>query len=141
MTNGADWQKGNARYLSAAMAWLRACLEQLAGQQKEEHRESQSLLELPVVAAPEGTKSVWRQFLRKPPQLSAKTPSLLLPSSAHIGIHDLHAEQATAAMQAAASEMDPPPALLLLSQRLGLSQFERQVLILCLGMELDTGVA
>ena len=141
MTNGADWQKGNARYLSTAMAWLRACLEQLAGQQKEEHRESQSLLELPVVAAPEGTKSVWRQFLRKPPQLSAKTPSLLLPSSAHVGIHDLEVEQAAAAMQAAASEMDPPPALLLLSQRLGLSQFEGQVLILCLGMELDTGVA
>jgi hypothetical protein len=48
--------------------------------------------------------------------------------------------QAAEALQAAA-EMDPPPALLLLTQRLGLSQFEQQVLILCLGMELDTGVA
>jgi ATPase family associated with various cellular activities (AAA) len=40
-----------------------------------------------------------------------------------------------------AAEMDPPPALVILAQRVGLSQFEQQLLILCLGMELDTGIA
>ncbi|MFZ1475984.1 MAG: ATP-binding protein [Anaerolineae bacterium] len=52
---------------------------------------------------------------------------------------------ARAAMQAAedasseAAEM--PPALAILSERLGLSRFEAQVLLLCAGMELDTRLA
>src|SRR5579864_7184941 len=138
MNNGSDWQKGNARYLAAAMAWLRLCLEELAAQQ----REDQSIVASPVLPTREGNKSVWRNFWGRPPELQAKTPSLLLPSAAGHGTNtDQRVEQAAAAMQAAASEMDPPPALLLLTQRLGLSQFEQQVLILCLGMELDTGVA
>ncbi len=143
MNNGTDWQKGNARYLAAAMTWLRACLEELAAQQ----REDQSILALPILPARQGHKSGWRHLLSRRPELPAKTPSLLLPGSGtHAGTYggtynDQRVEQAAAAMQAAATEMDPPPALLLLTQRLGLSQFEQQVLILCLGMELDTGVA
>jgi hypothetical protein len=39
------------------------------------------------------------------------------------------------------AKMDPPPALVLLAHRLGLSRFERDVLLLCVAMELDTGVA
>lgn len=35
----------------------------------------------------------------------------------------------------------PPPALLLLSQRLGLSVFEQEILLLCAAMELDTRIA
>ncbi len=38
-------------------------------------------------------------------------------------------------------EMNPPPALRLLSQKLDLSDFERQVLLLCVAMELDPGIA
>ena len=37
--------------------------------------------------------------------------------------------------------MNPPPALILLSQKLGLSRFEQQVLLLCVAMELDPGMA
>lgn len=36
---------------------------------------------------------------------------------------------------------EPPPALILLANNLGLSQFDRQVLALCLAMELDTRIA
>ena len=137
MSNAIDWQKGNAEYLSAAIAWLRACLEQIAAQQRED-QSNFALPALPVRPPREERKSGWKNFLR-PPELPAKTPSLLLPG---VGTHsDQHVTQAAAAMQAAANEMDPPPALLLLTQRLGLSLFEQQVLILCLGMELDTGVA
>jgi hypothetical protein len=39
------------------------------------------------------------------------------------------------------SQMDPPPALTDLTQRLGLSRFEQQVLLLCAAMELDTRTA
>ena len=135
MNNGADWQKGNAQYLSAAMVWLRACLEEFAGQQTE----NQSVLALPALPVREGRKSTWRHFLGGTAELPAKTPNLLLPGAGTRG--DQRVARAAAAMQAAANEMDPPPALLILSQRLGLSQFEQQVLILCLGMELDTGIA
>jgi ATPase family associated with various cellular activities (AAA) len=37
--------------------------------------------------------------------------------------------------------MNPPPALILLSQKFGLSRFEQQVLLLCVAMELDPGMA
>ncbi|MEW5959504.1 MAG: ATP-binding protein [Chloroflexota bacterium] len=48
--------------------------------------------------------------------------------------------QAAAAMtRAEASE--PPPALLILGQRFGLSRFEQQVILLCAAMELDTRIA
>jgi len=41
----------------------------------------------------------------------------------------------------AAEAADPAPALLMLGQRLGLTRFEREVLLLCAGMELDTRIA
>ena len=54
--------------------------------------------------------------------------------------HDKDVNQAAARM-AAAAEIDPPPALLILSQRLGLTQFEREILLLCAAVELDTRIA
>ncbi|WP_375506026.1 ATP-binding protein [uncultured Nostoc sp.] len=42
---------------------------------------------------------------------------------------------------AMAEGMNPPPVLLLLSQKLDLSDFEQQVLLLCVAMELDPGIA
>src|SRR5262245_6150148 len=36
---------------------------------------------------------------------------------------------------------EPPPALVLLSRRFGLSPFEQDVLLLCAAMELDTRIA
>jgi hypothetical protein len=49
-------------------------------------------------------------------------------------------EQAGREMATAAAA-DPPPALVALSQQFGLSAFEQSVLLLCLGMELDTRIA
>lgn len=37
--------------------------------------------------------------------------------------------------------MNPPPALIILSQKFGLSRFEQQVLLLCVAMELYPGMA
>ena len=42
---------------------------------------------------------------------------------------------------AAASEGEPAPALLRLARRLGLSDFERDILLLCVALELDTSIA
>jgi hypothetical protein len=46
-----------------------------------------------------------------------------------------------AAEMAAAEQAADPPALIMLARRLGLTQFEREVLLLCSAMELDTGLA
>src|SRR5690242_19088312 len=47
-------------------------------------------------------------------------------------------EQAACEMAEAESSMDLPPALALLRQRLNLSAFEQDVLLLCAAMEFDT---
>ena len=49
--------------------------------------------------------------------------------------------QAAAAAMAALETADPPPALIIAAQRFGLSRFERDVLLLCTAMELDTRIA
>ena len=46
-----------------------------------------------------------------------------------------------AATMADAEAMEPPPALCILGQCFGLSRFEREVLLLCAAMELDTRIA
>jgi hypothetical protein len=46
-----------------------------------------------------------------------------------------------AAERAEAAQMQPPPALLMLSYQLGLSEFERDALLLCVALELDTRIA
>jgi hypothetical protein len=47
---------------------------------------------------------------------------------------------AAAAEMDEAAATDPPPALVLLGRRLGLSRFEQQALLLCAAHELDTGI-
>jgi len=53
---------------------------------------------------------------------------------------DKDVKRAAAAM-AKAEAMEPPPALLILAQRLGLSRFEQELLLLCAAVELDTRIA
>ncbi len=54
--------------------------------------------------------------------------------------HDRDLKRAAGRM-AEAAEIDPPPALHILGQRLGLTQFEREILLLCAAVELDTRIA
>ncbi|MBV6625811.1 MAG: ATP-binding protein [Rivularia sp. (in: Bacteria)] len=55
-------------------------------------------------------------------------------------VSDTEIEQAHATMAEVAAT-EPYPALVSLSRRFGLSQFEQKVLLLCAGMELDTRIA
>lgn len=55
-------------------------------------------------------------------------------------IKDSDIEQASVAMKRVA-DVEPYPALVSLSQRFGLSRFEQGVLLLCVGMELDTRIS
>ena len=64
-------------------------------------------------------------------------PILSMP----VDVHDEQIEMAARKMEEAQAHMDPPPALVLLSQRLGLSRFEKEILLLCVAVELDTRIA
>ncbi|MGH9429917.1 MAG: ATP-binding protein [Terriglobia bacterium] len=139
MSDLTSWQEGNERYLSAALAWLRARLERQAG-----HGQGALALSLPQprpqVQPQAGSRSLWTQLIRRPASAPvARTPSLLPPARGHDA--DERVAQAAAAMLTAAAQPGHPPALTLLGQQLGLSRFDQELLLLCAAMELDTGTA
>ncbi len=111
------WQEGNDTYLAAALDWLRLRLTRQARPPDEA-----------APAAPERLAG-GRLFGRK--------PSLPTPSEQANRADEARA----AAAMSDAEDMNPPPALVILSQRFGLSRFEREVLLLCAAMELDMRVA
>ncbi|HEV2829178.1 MAG TPA: ATP-binding protein [Pyrinomonadaceae bacterium] len=130
-----NWQQNNQRYLSAAVAWLRLRLRRLA-QQPAEH----AVLFSPEPDQPEPIEgSKWR-FWDKP-EPSANQPRALLPPAPDGSV--VTAEQlAQATKELEAAEAAPPaPAMILLSQSFNLSKFEREILLLCAAMEMDTGIA
>lgn len=141
------WHRRNEAYLSAALAWLRLRLERQALQLS-----SQTATNGAAVASgaggdskPGATASRWGLFHRSASEVAgATTPAtrdvLELPAPSDDAIVTAKLDEAAAAL-VTASEGEPPTALLLLSRQLGLSEFERNILLLCLGMELDTRVA
>ena len=76
MNNGSSWQEGNARYLAATLAWLRACMEQFAARQQEKPIPAM----LPAAQPAEESRSIWRRFGRSP-ELPQRTSNLLLTGS------------------------------------------------------------
>lgn len=115
-----QWQQHNEDYLAKALHWLRLRLGQMARTG-------------PAIAPrPPTWRSRFCQSLRRHP-----SPP---PRSSPECISDARVRQAEEAMLAA-EQVDPPPALILLSQRFGLSRFEQQLLLLCTAIELDMGIA
>jgi len=132
----AAWQDRNTRHLTAAIAALRARLQQLAPPEPVP----------PTVSAPdaahvENTGTGWRLFGRKP-ATTVLTPTLLLPApTASAASRGTQPGDATAVDAEADDAAMGPPALALLEQRLALTPFERDLLLLCAAVELDTGFA
>jgi hypothetical protein len=138
MSDPASWQDGNAQYLSAAIAWLRALLQRRGG-----HPQASLATPPPQPEARPGQpqKSFWRPLMRRTPaQPLASEPVVLLPPG-QASSADKSVAQAAADMADAAAHMTPPPALMVLTQCLGLLPFEQDVLLLCAAMELDTRIA
>lgn len=134
MTDLEQWQQGNDNFLAAALAWLRLCLRQRAAGEPA-----------PVIATPASPTATpaepiirWR-LRRSASEMAAEPEPLLLPPPTE-GVTEEQVAQAAADMAAAAA-MEPPPALHILSRRLGLSPFERDLLLLCAALELDTRMA
>jgi ATP-dependent 26S proteasome regulatory subunit len=124
MTDYDQWLAANDRFLSELVAWLRGRLEQLAGPELarpgDEPRPASSRSLLERRRRPE---------LASPVQVTPTGPPGAAPSGT-----------APAAL-AEAERLDEPPPLILLVRRLGLSAFERDVLMLATAMELDTRIA
>jgi hypothetical protein len=139
MTDGNRWQAENAVYLSAAVAWVRLLLERQARHQANPLRE----IGEPLFATDQNddlsrfARWLGRKSSAKPATVGE--PTKLLPPASDRSIDEQISRAADAVRRA--SEVDPPPALLILAERFGLSQFERDILLLCAAIELDTGIA
>lgn len=132
------WQDQNNRYLAASLQWLRVRLQRLAVE-----RESPGDARVPQIPAPLVEKaSGLPSSLRMSGRPSTGTQPLLLEARADDAKRPEAATEATAgAAREAAARMDPPPALLMLAQRMELSPFERDTLLLCAAVEYDPGIA
>jgi hypothetical protein len=115
MTDMATWQENNDKYLTAALAWLRLCLQRLAASGAS-------------TVSPPRRSGFLGLGRRKPAAPPVKR------------VRDSEIADAARVMEEAAAT-DPPPFLLVLGRRFGLLPFEQEVLLLCAAMELDTRVA
>src|SRR5689334_16988512 len=115
MTDPGEWQQGNEKFLSAALAWLRLRLKRAA------HTNSQPGI---AHAAAQGADAptLRRRLFRRNADPSAPKPAVLMLPPARVSAEQI--EHAERRMEEAAAELDPPPALVLLAQRFGLSRFE-----------------
>lgn len=135
LPNVAAWHAANNAWLAAAVEWLRLLLVYHAPS-------APAAMVLPSQAAQptQDAEAPWWKLGRREGDAVRNAP-LALPAAATAA--DVSREQVdqAAARMAALEEADPPPAMILLARRIGLSRFERDVVLLCVAMELDTRIA
>jgi hypothetical protein len=130
------WLDNNNRYLEASLQWLRLRLQKFVPPETQ-LTSNPPQPSLPVNAA---SNSSWKGFSRWMGASAIPVKGVRLlpegnPPSLDKQIADAAAKRETAA------KMDPPPALLLLANRFGLSSFERDTLLLCAALEFDPSLA
>lgn len=154
MSDLSNWLENNTRYLANAVAAVRTLLEQ------HSHQAEAVATVRPQAPRPPTAATGWRLFGRRPSrEVVPVTPDSVVPAGQMAAAGTATGEAAGAAgaagsAAAAAAQtgqqadplavgpaMDPPPALLILGERLGLSRFELKVLLLCVALELDTRTA
>ncbi|HLY02204.1 MAG TPA: ATP-binding protein [Candidatus Cybelea sp.] len=116
-----QWERANAQFLTDALAWLR---ERLEGYIKAMH--GGRMPEAPATGSSSekaSPPSKTRTARAKKTSAQAAAPK---SSSDHVPID---------------AKMSPPPGLGILGQRFALTPFELDVLLLCVGFELDTRIA
>jgi hypothetical protein len=143
MSDAATWQDGNSEYLSAAVAWVRSRLQRIGQEPSPLKLASPRPQPQPVTS--EEPRSFWERLTGKerPRDVAAQLPLLPPESDSPAEGSQAEADTSHATLDPLGSgwQMSPPPALIILGERLGLSRFEVEVLLLCAAMELDTGIA
>ncbi|GAA4759470.1 ATP-binding protein [Actinomycetospora chibensis] len=112
MTDLASWDQRNEDYLAASVARTRLLLEQAVARQRPAERQ--------VITSPEPPR---RWLFRTPDERPA------LATASEVPVPEVEAA------------VEPPPALVLLGDRFSLTPFERNVLLLCVAIELQPGLA
>ena len=144
MSDYAPWLQANDQYLASALAELRARLQRAA--QSPDASPPSAVATAAMAHEPNAAKHAWfaRMFAAQPARgslASARGRALDTPPAAAPAVVEMPAAATDAASPpagAAAADDKYTPALAVLAERLGLSAFERDVLLLCIGMELDT---
>ena len=141
-------EAGNSAFLAAALHWLRLRLAWYAAEQQAAagRADLEPVPGSPPEAAPgppdQPHSARWRRRSQPPPPgplpaepaLLTATPVAALPPAGSGPGERLAAAEAA---MIAAENSSPPPELVRLGQVLGLSPFERHILLLCAAMELD----
>jgi hypothetical protein len=125
--NRISWQEANDAYLAAALAWLRLRLARLVRPAGDTDGNEPS----PAATPKRTALGLWKR------QRDLPAVETVLSHPERI----TEADVAAAAQQVAqAADVEPPPALLLLSRCFDMSPFEQNVLLLCAALELDPNV-
>ncbi|HKP73491.1 MAG TPA: ATP-binding protein [Pyrinomonadaceae bacterium] len=147
--NPQIWQDGNSHYLSASLKWLRLRLERLAQQSgataaavpSPTPDASLATPEPPSVVAPAAKSPRRLRWIGRPSAPPSASTSDAPPLALLLPVADIEEQLRQAETERAeAAKTDPPPALVMLGMQLGLSEFELELLLLCVAMELDTSV-
>ena len=138
--NPESWEDGNSLYLAASLKWLRLRLERLARQNGHVSPPAVVVEAAQVTEQqPQAKPHWWRWIAVRPGDEDiprGPEPPLLLPGP---GLDERLKEAAREREDA--SRLEPMPALIALGCQFGLSQFELDVLLLCVAQEFDTSVA
>ncbi|MFL6247269.1 MAG: ATP-binding protein [Thermoanaerobaculia bacterium] len=143
----AAWQASNDAWLGAAVEWLRLLLVHHAPAVAAPQVIAQSAAAPPPSPTPVAEEKSWWTFRRTgagtTPIPGASAPASAAPRALPPASFEVSKEQVDEAESRmhALENGDPPPAMLLLANRLGLTLFERNVLLLTVAMELDTRIA
>jgi len=139
----AAWHAANDAWLSAAMEWLRLLLTYHAPSSAPQVVTTAAAESPPPPATASEEKSWWNFRRTGGGTTPIPTPGAPAPRALPPATFDVSKEQVdeAAARMRALETGDPPPALILLALRLGLTPFERNLLLLAVAMELDTRIA
>ena len=132
--NTDQWQDQNNRYLAASLEWLRLRLL-TRGPEPEILVTGPGAVSPPVIP-PEPAPNRLSRWLGGAASPAPSAEPRLLSSGAPLSLEE-RIRAAAADRETIAAAMDPPPALLLLAERLALSPFERDTLLLCAAVEFD----
>ncbi|MGO4700714.1 AAA family ATPase [Dyella sp. 2RAB6] len=144
MSDYAQWLAENDQYLAGALADLRARLQRAAGQETTPASATSNVAAIPATVAPEVTEARHTSWLSRVfGEHAVQATPQTAPAAPVTAVPDAQPGEPSPASIAVDTSADPAkapfaPALQLLAQRLGLSEFERDLLLLCIGMELDT---
>jgi len=131
----AQWLTANDQYLALALGWLRVRLDQLA---EEVHGAPPAPAAPAPAAAPQSAQRA-RPVLGRLFPGAQSAPLRSLPAPGPV-VGEAGGGAAPAAPPQAmldAEQADPPPALMMLARRMGLTRFETMTMLMCVAIELD----